>query len=81
MKRKHKKVYHTHERPGSRVRVHLVDGTAFVDKLKEYPQGKAYEFYERGKVRRSEIVKIEKYGKSREIHTALLRVNRKAQDI
>jgi hypothetical protein len=59
----------------------LADGTTFVDKLKDYPRGKTYEFYERGKVRSTDIVKIEKYGKAREIHTALIRLNRRAQDI
>lgn len=72
-----RKTYHTHALPGKRVRVRLTDGTIFVDKFVTYPQGKLYEFEEKGKVKASTIEKVELYSKAREIKVALTRLNRK----
>lgn len=77
MSRKHKKTYHTHALPGKRVRVRLTDGTVFTDKFIDYGRGNHYEFEERGKIKASNIEKVELYSKAREIKTALIRINRK----
>lgn len=76
MKIKKNKTYHTHAHKGSRVRVLMVTGESFVDKIAEYPRGKYHIFEERGKVLSRLIYKVELYSKSYETKVALERINR-----